>query len=129
MSNTTLARLSDRDYIGPGVWFMLHLLGAHANNSPEIAAAYPEIIELIAQTFPCEECRAHFVKGIRSLPPEKFKGLHNGYFAWSHAFHKQVNDRLDKPTPGYAAALEWFRNPVSSCESCGPSASHHVVSR
>lgn len=124
-----LGKLSDRDYIGPGVWFMLHLIAAHADSSKELKESYPYIVELLAQTFPCEECRGHFNKMIANFPAENFSAMRNGYFSWSYKAHSLVNQRLKKETPDYQETLAWFKNPTSDCKSCGKSSKPRIEGR
>lgn len=124
-----LNKLSDRDYIGPGVWFMLHLIAAHAESSRELKDSYPHIIELLTQTFPCDECRGHFNSMVNKLPVEYFRDMRNGYFSWSYKAHSLVNQRLGKETPNYQEALTWFKNPSSNCSSCGKSSETRILSR
>lgn len=113
-----LQKLSDRDYIGPGVWFMLHLLALHGETNQTLKQAYPEIIDLLREKFPCEECREHFIKmtdtlNIRESTQEKYS-----QFKWSYIAHKMVNERLGKETPAFENAFRFFSDPKSNCKDC-----------
>lgn len=113
-----LHRLSDRDLIGPGVWFMLHLIAAHDDKNEHLEKAFPEIIDLLKKFFPCEECRVHFNDLNSKIDVDTFANEQYSHFKWSYIAHKTVNERLSKETPSFEGALKYFSNPKSTCPSC-----------
>lgn len=117
-NNRILDNLENRDLIGPGVWFMLHIIGLHANSNKTLRDAYPEIINVLREKFPCEECRQHFNKMSDALRIDDFLKQEHGAFNWSYVAHKTVNERLGKITPEYAAAMKFFLNPGGNCANC-----------
>lgn len=113
-----LKELHEPKYIGPGVWYMLHLLALESESSPEIKEAFPQMIDVLRQKFPCEICRKHLNKAVRELPVRPHADLPHGYWTWAYAIHDKANKRLDKVSPDIHEARRWFINP-GECENCG----------
>ena len=113
-----LIRLADRDLIGPGVWFSLHMMAYHAQSSPVMRDALIEYVQVLREKFPCEECRQHFNQLTDRLSPTAFENEEYGHFKWSYIAHKTVNERLGKETPSFEAAFRFFTDPKNDCKNC-----------
>ena len=103
-----LIRYTKADVIGPGNWFMLHLVSYLASNRLEGVDrdTIDSLVEHIKKNFPCDECKGHFNNMMREHPliESNTKDLFEAVFFC----HKRVNDRLKKQTPLFRYVNEWF---------------------
>lgn len=114
---------SDSNIWGPGVWFVIHILGLRAKTIDKIKE-YIETIKSIVDKLPCNDCRNHALGYIKSNPLEANIQLKNkdgeyiGMFKWSWTFHNAVNIRLGKQIINYDTALGIYENEEICMASC-----------
>ena len=112
MTNPAIS-LTDPKYIGPGVWYNIHLKAYEATDNDKIEDFIDEMY-LLAQKFPCKKCRTHINAYIESHPFDDLRHLKNkegrliGMFKWSWLFHNAVNTRLHKPIVDWETAWEMY---------------------
>jgi hypothetical protein len=96
------SRIHDPKYIGPGIWFSLHTLGAMSKTKEQKRFAV-EYIRYLQQNFPCGDCKGHFGNYIQTHPLETIINDNNeeSLFLWIFNFHNAVNHRLKKPQASY----------------------------
>ncbi len=129
--------LGNPDYIGPGVWYMIHKKAKDAGLSPvpyQAKKEFKQMMEELSRTFPCLKCRTHIGEYLAGNPMEPFwtikheaTGIDVGLFKWSVIFHDTVNARLmhwghnDKKQMGFEAAFElYYGEDSATCNSdCG----------
>lgn len=109
------------EYIGPGVWYTIHMLSFKAQTLKrqfEVA----EIIKQLCNSFPCEICKEHCKDYIINNPIENYltflvkvdnKFLPLGLFLWTWEFHNSVNKRLNKPLMDWNTAYNLYSNTES----------------
>lgn len=104
--------------VGPGAWYLLHLMAAHAKSEKEIEAVHT-IISTLSLWFFCMRCREHFRKNLLDFPPPKVN-KHNELFIWTVEIHNRVNVLNDKATVSYREALDYYIGKDSTCSGdCG----------
>jgi len=121
--NPTLNLLGDPKYIGPGVWYVIHLRAKEATNDRAIDE-FMKFIYMLAGNFVCKKCRKHMTDYIVSHPMEDLKNLKNekgvniGMFKWAWLFHNAVNTRIHKPIVDWNTAWEMYDNPEVCDTKC-----------
>lgn len=105
--------------IGPGGWYMIHLICIHAKSIDSKKGAL-EMINTIKEHFFCLECRNHFREFTESNPPIRYCNEENGLFIWSVNAHNNVNRMNNKPEMSIDDALELYLGSSGSCvKDCG----------
>lgn len=108
-----------KDYIGPGIWYMIHKSAALAIDDKN-KLLFLTIIEWVKDNFPCEICRQHIQQYVVDNPPIKYFNERDGLFIWSWEFHNVVNKRLNKPYMPYKEAYEIYHSDNNKCSKCLP---------
>ena len=105
------------DRIGPGTWYMLHLVSYYAREKRDIDM----LVYSIGTGFVCPICRSHFNEYIRANPiPEKNDDLQIFYYFVE--LHNDVNARNGKKRMDPLTVYNMYLNP--SCDgSC--TGTHH----
>jgi hypothetical protein len=118
--------ISDRKYIGPGIWYKKHRDAFHARTL-EQQQEFARQTHNLASHFPCKDCRQHFLDYLEKNPIEDMFGktieidgdnLHLGVFVWSWIFHNAVNQRLNKPLMEFRSAYNLFAEDQSCHADC-----------
>lgn len=108
------------EYIGPGVWRVIHSIARRADTDFKEDRAIEMIWELI-DTFPCEKCaqdgRDHWKRdNIFNYIGERDR---LGIFRWTVNFHNTVNLKLNKKMMDYDIALSLYDDDaMCSLKSC-----------
>ena len=101
-------KLHNQNYIGPGVWYKLHIDAAWAD-TPEKKKCVIEQIKNLQDKFPCSDCKIHFGNYIATHPLEStINGNSESLFLWTFNFHNAVNYRLKKSQISYDDAKKIF---------------------
>ena len=104
-------KLHDPRYIGPGIWFNMHLDAAEAKTRAEQVLTV-ERFRRLQQRFPCLKCKEHFKEYLDRHPPEQIVGTsQEALFRWSVEFHNAVNAFTGKAQVSYADAHNIFYIP------------------
>lgn len=93
MSHT---RLHNPKYVGPGIWFSIHIMAYNAKTQKEKEFVVKQI-RIIQDNFPCQECKNHFWTYLENHPPENTvssKADSEALFLWTVNFHNAVNFRV-----------------------------------
>lgn len=111
------SKLHNQNYIGPGIWYKMHLDGVWADTDEKKRCVIDQIKYLQAN-FPCGECKEHFADYIRTHPLELTLGKSpESLFLWTFNFHNAVNYRLKKPQVSYDDAKKIFYGNSEFCAS------------
>lgn len=98
---------------GPGIWFVLHILGIWADN-PEKKRIYCLIVRFIIFYLRCKTCREHAEQYLKDHPPENAPSP----FVWSWEFHNYANKNSGKPDMSYADAKDLYINgKIKNCNN------------
>lgn len=86
-----------RAELGRGTWTFLHTVAAKypAYPTKEEKTTAIQLMEMIAQIFPCEECRGHFRALVDDFPPTV--NTQKEFSLWMCQAHNIVNKRFGKP--------------------------------
>lgn len=110
--------------VGPGFWFVLHTVAAHAN-TPEKKKSCIDLILLLCESFRCQKCKQHFRRFIETHPFERYlditdsQGANIGLFRWTWELHNAVNRLLGKSQPGLDVSFNYFLNKeIGVCDNC-----------
>jgi hypothetical protein len=104
--------------VGPGAWYLIHTIAAHAKSEKEIEAVHV-VLSMISNWFFCQKCRKHFKDNYQKFPPPKVN-KHNELFIWTVEMHNKVNVENGKPVVGYREALDYYVGKDSTCSGdCG----------
>jgi len=80
---------------GPGIWYLIHRSALLEEN----------IIPLIINYLPCNDCTSHAKKWLKNNPaPDNKKQL----FLWTVKFHNHVNEKLNKDLIFYEDAKKLY---------------------
>lgn len=115
--------IGDPKYIGPGVWYIIHLKAKDATNDKRIDQ-FIDFMYMLTEKFSCKNCRKHMTAYINDHPMENLRYLENdkgvriGMFKWSWLFHNAVNTRIHKPFVDWETAWEMYDNPDVCSKSC-----------
>jgi len=102
------SKLHNQNYIGPGLWYSMHINAAWADTEEKKRCVIQQIKNL-QEKFPCNECKEHFENYIRMHPLEiTLNGGPESLFLWTFNFHNAVNHRLKKPQVSYDDAKKIF---------------------
>jgi hypothetical protein len=88
-------RLHNPKYVGPGIWFSMHIMAYNAKTQKEKEFVVKQI-RIIQENFPCQECKSHFWTYLENHPPESAaasKSDPEALFLWTVNFHNAVNFR------------------------------------
>ena len=125
MFSFLLPKPSYGDKIGQSTWLLLHALADHYPLNAEEGNQYEknitDFVILLAQIYPCAECRAHMTSYFQNFPPRFDNRAHA--VRWVLNFHNAVNRRLGKPifTPkDYVNRLNQYDGVVGDglCAKC-----------
>lgn len=106
-------------YLGPGVWWVIHMTAANANTYSEKIEA-KNMIENICRNFFCETCKTHFIAYLKKHPIEDVMNLNLGLFKWTVDFHNAGNLALKKSTVSLDEAKQLYIGSGSTCKTrCG----------
>ncbi|MCA9750376.1 MAG: ERV1/ALR-related protein [Romboutsia sp.] len=101
------------EIIGPGTWDFIHNKAIRAT-TPEKKKEFVTMMEDLAETFGCENCRQHIQRYLKENPITDYDNSYDengndvGYFTWSWAFHNTVNARIHKPFVDYETAYRMY---------------------
>ena len=107
--------ISNPKYIGPGVWFIIHLKAYNAI-TPSSKKEFIEFMELLKIKFPCKKCRKHITKYLNENPIINYWNIYDNYgndvgmFQYTWMFHNAVNMRLNKPHMDWKTAWNLYSN-------------------
>jgi hypothetical protein len=112
--------LTDPRYIGPGVWYNIHLKAYEAVDEGKIEE-FMDQMYLLAHKFPCKKCRTHINAYIESHSFDDLRQLKNkdgrkiGMFKWAWLFHNAVNTRLHKSIIDWETAWNMYDVEIEVC--------------
>ena len=133
---------TDPKVIGPGVWFTIHRTAKRATNESG-KKCFVELMNDLAEKFPCPKCRNHIQKYLSENPIKNYWNLRRknlqtgqggnadadeeiGMFTWAWNFHNAVNSRLSaagqyKPYVDFDTAWNLYSDSgISVCtKGCG----------
>jgi hypothetical protein len=118
------SRLHNPKYVGPGIWFSIHIMAYNAKTQKEKEFVVKQI-RVIQQNFPCQECKSHFWDYLNNHPPEAAaasKADPEALFLWTVNFHNAVNFRRGYSQLSFEEAKALYSGEglycmKSSCES------------
>jgi hypothetical protein len=121
-----LSRYKNRLIIGPGVWYLCHLLAEKAALDPDskekFDAAYVAL-DTLRENFICLECRKHMEEFCIKTKPEQFlktsSGKHDsiGFARWVFDLHEGANQHAKKSSEKYEDVSFFFRSSDTFCSS------------
>lgn len=141
-SQSSITLPTDPKLIGPGVWFTIHRTAKRATNESS-KKCFVELMNDLAEKFPCPKCRNHIQQYLAENPIKAFWDLKRknmqkpdvssvsgvgedaneeiGMFTWAWNFHNAVNSRLDKPYVDFDTAWNLYTDSgISVCtKGCG----------
>lgn len=116
--------LTNPKYVGPGVWYSIHLKAYEAVDDDSIED-FIEYMNLLALKFPCKNCRQHIKEYIETHPFQDLISMKNssgrniGMFKWSWLFHNAVNTRINKQHIDWETAWNMYnKEPVICSKEC-----------
>ena len=110
-------KLHNQNYIGPGIWYKLHLDAAWADTAEKKKCVIEQIKNLQAK-FPCNDCKIHFGNYIEMHPLEStINSNSESLFLWTFNFHNTVNYRLKKKQISYDDAKKIFYDNSIFCSA------------
>lgn len=118
--NSEINSLTDPKYIGPGVWYNIHL-NAYESTDDKGIEDFIDYMYLLALKFPCKNCRKHINKYIEDHPFEDLQNMTNdegrriGMFKWAWLFHNAVNTRIHKPNVDWKTAWSMYDQEIEVC--------------
>jgi hypothetical protein len=133
MNNSTTNITSDPNKIGPGSWFLLHLMAKYAT-TPVLKEAFIYNLDLLRTNFTCAKCRQHINQYLDEHPIRNYyylkdnQGNDIGMFRYMWEFHNVVNLRLNKPHVSWQEAINNFTNLTSAICTGSCSGEHSPVS-
>lgn len=101
-----------------GYWLKMHFDARFTDLNPEGRNHFVNNIKYNSATFPCDECRPHFIKYVSDNPPENDESM----LYWTVKFHNAVNKRLGKKEFTMDEALATYTIGTEirpACASCG----------
>ena len=136
-TKTRLFRYKDPKIVGPGVWWVGHMLCETAvldNTVNSFILAYKFIVA-IKENFPCIMCRDHIHEYCEKYDPSNFKPLYDaegnltekhdaeGLALWFYNLHNSANEHSkSQGTEDYDDVVKFFRTDEGECdakEDCG----------
>jgi hypothetical protein len=122
--------------LGPGIWFTIHLDAKNAVTD-ELKDQFITRMENLANNFPCDKCKPHFILFLQQYPLNLFRNITGdsdsriagssdtgvafsdiGFFKWSYIFHNMVNKRLNKPQLTFEEVYNYYYVTGNNCHSC-----------
>ena len=106
---------------GPGVWMTLHII-AYTSNKLEKVENFISIITDIIKHLPCEKCRIHSFKFIKSNDFKTYKTMtisdnnYIGPFKWMCMMHNNANKLLGKPQISWINVYKQYSNITNLCD-------------
>lgn len=118
--NTIEKKLSNSEYVGPGIWFVIHVMAYYARDMFS-KLNFIQLISTICENHKCSECKNHCLEYMKLNPINEWFNWTSedegdegdrdlGIFRWSWIFHNAVNTRLNKPLLSWKEALEIYGN-------------------
>jgi hypothetical protein len=127
-----LARYKNRRVIGPGTWYVGHLVCEQAVESGTLSdfqVAYG-VIDTLRHRFACLNCRHHIEEYCRAYPPEIFRPVVNtagitqrqhdssGLALWFYGLHQAANRSANNPGEAYEDVINFFRGDEVCSTEC-----------
>ena len=122
--------ITDPKILGPGYWHVLHIKAKDANTAQK-KKEFVELMSLVAETFPCGNCRKHINEYLNSHPFKDFYNLVNengidiGFSKYMWMFHNAVNTRIGKPYLDWDSFYDMYYNDGAVCVNCSRSSSRN----
>ena len=108
-------KLHDPNYIGPGIWFNMHLDAVTASTKSDQITVILRIRKLQSR-FPCSRCKVHFEEYLERHPPEQICGTsEDALFRWTVDFHNAVNSFTGRPQVDYSEARSIYQEESIFC--------------
>ncbi|KAM5488906.1 putative thiol oxidase [Microsporum audouinii] len=92
----TLENKTAKAELGRSSWHLFHTVMARYPEKPtgEDQRALSAYVYLFARLYPCGDCAAHFIKLLKTYPPQT--SSRNAAAGWGCLVHNEVNRRLKK---------------------------------
>jgi FAD-linked sulfhydryl oxidase len=103
--------------LGPGVWGLLHSTASDPSKFQELRS----LVNIIASSFPCKDCREHFQELLKQMPlhPSIQYGLEKeSPLGWTWTAHNAVNVRIGKPVYPWEDCKRTWSPGGPECDSC-----------
>jgi hypothetical protein len=111
---------------GPGLWYEYHRDAASCHTLQQ-CQEFVTRMKQRANTFPCLECRPHFINYLKLYP---FVGMTREallYETW--ALHRVVNLRLNKPNIDWEIVRTFYLDSDGICTDCGVTNVQHPLEK
>lgn len=89
-----LKKYYDAKLVGPGIWYIFHLLAAQTSHGHIDKSHIINFISILWAFFPCLDCRQHLRKMFNIHSPYNIHT--SGMFEYTYMVHNIVNKRLKK---------------------------------
>ena len=124
--------ISNPNYVGPGVWFSMHVAAANAKD--EISKeSFKWLVNVIINNFKCEACKLHAKEYLAYHPIDemrdfKMNGEDVGMLYWSWLFHNAVNFNTKKGQFEWTTCYNIYKNPgfMVCAKDCGKTSSESL---
>ena len=115
-----IERYKKAKIIGPGTWYVGHLLcekAAESKDPKDFDLAYG-FIQKIKMYFVCGKCRSHLNEYAMSNNPERFLDIKDaeGLADWWFDAHNNANQIINNPSEDRQAIKNFFRTSEGSCD-------------
>ena len=97
-----------KKYWGRVGWGMIHTMASICDASDR-PVMYTKWVTLMASLLPCADCRNHFTVLLTEHPLSDTPKSAHRCLDWSYMLHRQVNDRLEKPSPYLSSVRSFYR--------------------
>jgi hypothetical protein len=117
--NNEHSKIFDVKSIGPGGWYMIHLLAANAiTYEDRLSCLF--MFKVISTKFICLSCREHFREYCEKDSPEQYCADNKQLFYWTWKCHNNANLLTNKTIFSYEEAEALYLDPNLECKSgCG----------
>lgn len=90
-----------KEELGRATWTFLHVLASRYNptssGTVDIKSRINDFFWILADIYPCDDCRKHFKSLIEQNPPIKYLDSREDFILWMCEIHNNVNALLKKP--------------------------------
>ncbi len=93
---------------GRPTWFTIHLSALYSEENENMVLHYKNFLEALQYILPCEQCQAHLRENIKYINFKNCGKSNKDLFRCSWELHNIVNRSLNKYTPSFEEALNYY---------------------
>ena len=93
---------------GRPTWFVIHISSLYSEKTPSLLYDYKQFLESLQYILPCQKCQEHLRENLKFITFDDCGKTDLDLFRCSWKLHNIVNRSLNKYTPSFEEALNYY---------------------